>query len=160
MDRTVLIEYADMKEEIKDLRRRIDKDEQKLNKLQSTIVMDSVACGKKGKKPLRTVRITGFPTMEAEQRKALLERRMAKLTMLETDLLEKQNEVEEYIEGIEKSELRIMFRLYFLDNLSFPKVALQMNCMFPKREIKYTDENIRKRMQRYFDNVQQCPDAK
>ena len=160
MDRTVLIEYADMKEEIKDLRRRIDKDEQKLNKLQSTIVMDSVACGKKGKKPLRTVRITGFPKMETEQRKALLERRIAKLTMLETDLLEKQNEVEEYIEEIEKSELRIMFRLYFLDNLSFPKVAIQMNCMFPKREIKYTDENIKKRMQRYFDNVPLCPDVK
>jgi len=122
--------------------------------------MDSVACGKKGKKPLRTVRITGFPKMETEQRKALLERRIAKLTMLETDLLEKQNEVEEYIEEIEKSELRIMFRLYFLDNLSFPKVAIQMNRMFPKREIKYTDENIRKRMQRYFDNVQLCPDTK
>ena len=32
-------------------------------------------------------------------------------------------QVEEYIESIEKSELRIIFRLYFLDDLSYPKVA-------------------------------------
>ena len=54
-------------------------------------------------------------------------------------------QVEEYIESIEKSELRIIFRLYFLDDLSYPKVADQMNKMFPKRRIRYTDENIKKK---------------
>lgn len=61
---------------------------------------------------------------------------------------------------IEKSELRIIFRLYFLDDLSYPKVADQMNKMFPKRRIRYTDENIKKKIQRYFENVPQCPDKK
>ena len=69
-------------------------------------------------------------------------------------------QVDEYIETIEKSELRIIFRLYFLDGLSYPKVADHMNQMFPKRCIKYTDENIRKKIQRYFENVLQCPDEK
>ena len=72
---------------------------------------------------------------------------------VEEELLEMTIQVEEYIESIEKSELRIIFRLYFLDDLSYPKVADQMNKMFPKRRIRYTDENVRKKIQRYFENV-------
>ena len=57
VDKQILIEYADMKEEIKDLRRRIQEDKKALDKLNKTVVTDSVTCGKKGKKPLRTVKI-------------------------------------------------------------------------------------------------------
>lgn len=58
MDKNILIEYADMKEEIKDLRRRIEQNKKELSRLNGQIVMDSVSCGKKGKKPLGTVKIT------------------------------------------------------------------------------------------------------
>lgn len=160
MDKSILSEYADMKEEIKDLRRRISEDQKRIDQLKRTIVSDSVTCGKKGKKPIRTVKIKGFPQVEINRRIALMERRQAKLQMLETDLIEKQLQVEEYIQTIQKSELRIMFRLYFMDDLSYPKVAMRMNQIYPKRKIKYTDENVKKRIQRYFENVPQCPDQK
>ena len=160
MDKSILSEYADMKEEIKDLRRRISADQKRIDQLKRTIVSDSVTCGKKGKKPIRTVKIKGFPQVEINRRVALMERRQAKLHMLETDLIEKQLQVEEYIQTIQKSELRIMFRLYFIDDLSYPKVAMRMNQIYPKRKIKYTDENVKKRIQRYFENVPQCPDRK
>ena len=160
MDKIILSEYADMKEEIKDLRRRISEDQKRIDQLKQTIVSDSVTCGKKGKKPIRTVKIKGFPQVEINRRVALMERRQAKLQMLETDLIEKQLQVEEYIQTIQKSELRIMFRLYFIDDLSYPKVAMRMNQIYPKRKIKYTDENVKKRIQRYFENVPQCPDQK
>ena len=160
MDKIILSEYADMKEEIKDLRRRISEDQKRIDQLKRTIVSDSVTCGKKGKKPIRTVKIKGFPQVEINRRVALMERRQAKLQMLETDLIEKQLQVEEYIQTIQKSELRIMFRLYFIDDLSYPKVAMRMNQIYPKRKIKYTDENVKKRIQRYFENVPQCPDRK
>lgn len=150
MDKSILSEYADMKEEIKDLRRRISEDQKRIDQLKQTIVSDSVTCGKKGKKPIRTVKIKGFPQVEINRRVALMERRQAKLQMLETDLIEKQLQVEEYIQTIQKSELRIMFRLYFIDDLSYPKVAMRMNQIYPKRKIKYTDENVKKRIQRYF----------
>ena len=52
---------------------------------------------------MRTVKITGLPNKELGRRKYLLENRIAKLQMLETDLLEKQIQVEEYIEKIEKA---------------------------------------------------------
>lgn len=153
MDKSILSEYADMKEEIKDLRRRITEDQKKIEQLNRLIVADSVTCGKKGKKPIRTVKIKGFPKMEIERCQALLERRQARLHMLETDLIEKQLQVEEYIQTIEKSELRIMFRLYYIDNLTWYQVAMRMNQIFPKRRIKYTEDNCWRRHKRFLENV-------
>ena len=54
-------------------------------------------------------------------------------------------QVDEYIETIEKSELRIIFRLYYIDDMSWVQVALKMNQMFPKRKVKYTENNCRMR---------------
>lgn len=155
MERNILVEYADMLEEIKDLRRRIQEDQKKINQLSQTIVSDSVTCGKKGKKPLRTVKIKGFPNMEINRRIGLLKKRKAKMMLLESDLLEKQIQVEEYIDGIDKSELRMMFRLYYLDNLTWYQVALQMNQIFPKRRIKYTEDSCRMRNKRYFEKIEE-----
>lgn len=160
MDKSVLIEYADMKEEIKDLRRRIEQNKKELYKLNDQTVVDSVSRGKKGKKSLGTVRITGRPVIAISRKEALLSKRIRRLEELEEELLELTMQVEEYIETIEKSELRIIFRLYFIDDLSYPKVAYRMNQMFPKRKIKYTDENIKKKVQRYFENVPLCPEKK
>lgn len=155
MERNILVEYVDMLEEIKDLRRRIQDDQKKINQLSQNIVSDSVTCGKKGKKPLRTVKIKGFPNMEINRRIGLLKKRKAKLMLLESDLLEKQIQVEEYIDGIDKSELRMMFRLYYLDNLTWYQVALQMNQIFPKRRIKYTEDSCRMRNKRYFEKIEE-----
>lgn len=153
MDKKILIEYADMKEEIKDLRRRIAEDKKKIEQLNKITVQDSVACGKKGNKPLRTVKITGFPQREYEKCEFLLEKRIAKLQMLETDLLEKQIQVEEYIEKIEKSRLRTMFRLYYIDNLTWEMVAMRMNYMFPKKRIPFTKDSCRIMHERYLEKV-------
>lgn len=155
MERNILVEYVDMLEEIKDLRRRIQDDQKKINQLSQTIVSDSVTCGKKGKKPLRTVKIKGFPNMEINRRIGLLKKRKAKMMLLESDLLEKQIQVEEYIDGIDKSELRMMFRLYYLDNLTWYQVALRMNQVFPKRRIKYTEDSCRMRNKRYFEKIEE-----
>ena len=155
MERNILVEYADMIKEIKDLRRRIQEDQKKIDQLSQTIVSDSVTCGKKGKKPLRTVKIKGFPNMEINRRIGLLKKRKTKLMLLESDLLEKQIQVEEYIDGIDKSELRMMFRLYYLDNLTWYQVALQMNQVFPKRRIKYTEDSCRMRNKRYFEKIEE-----
>lgn len=147
-----------MKAEIKDLRERIDKNQRELDKLNSMVVTDSVTCGKKGKKPIRTVKIQGKPTLYITKKEKALERNIARLEELELQLIDLTNQAEEYIDSIEKSELRTMFRLYFIDDLPYMKVALRMNEMFPNRKIKYNDENVKKRIQRFFENVPQCPE--
>lgn len=153
MDKTILIEYSDMKEEIKDLRRRIEKDKEELRKLNATIVTDSVTCGKKGKKPLRTVRIQGRPTMLIDEKKKALERNIARKEELELKLLDLTNQAEEYIDSIEKSEFRTMFRLYYIDDLTWIQVAHQMNQIFFKKKIKYTEDSCRMKNKRFFEKI-------
>lgn len=153
VDKQILIEYADMKEEIKDLRRRIQEDKKALDRLNKTVVTDSVTCGKKGKKPLRTVKIHGKPTMAIIRKQAAYERKIAQLELLEADLLEKQTQVEEYIQQIEKSRLRSIFRLYYIDNLTWEMVAMRMNYMFPKKRIPFTKDSCRKLHDRFLEKV-------
>ena len=152
MDKNVLIQYVEMKEEIKDLRRRIHENERELAKLENMIVTDSVTRGKRGKKPLGTVKITGRPTAAIALKQKLLKKRNDRLTALEAELLELTNQAEEYIETIPKSELRIIFRLYYIDDLTWYQVALKMNQKFPKRRIKYTEDNCRMRHNRFLKN--------
>ena len=152
VDKAILIEYADIREEVKDLRRRIEMNRREIEKLQKTTVVDSVACGKKGKKPLRTAKVEGRPVAAVSRKEQALEKKLALLEILEAKLLERQNDVEEYIQGIEKSELRTMFRLYYIDNLTWPQVAMKMNQMFPKRKEKYTENSCWKKNKRFFEN--------
>lgn len=154
MDKNVLIQYVEMKEEIKDLRRRIHENERELAKLENMIVTDSVTRGKRGKKPLGTVKITGRPTAAITLKQKLLKKRNDRLTALEAELLELTNQAEEYIETIPKSELRIMFRLYYIDDLTWYQVALKMNQKFPKRRIKYTEDNCRMRHNRFLEKLE------
>lgn len=153
MDKSVLIEYADMKEEIKDLRKRIEADRRELRKLNAMVVADTVTLGKKGKKPLGTVKVEGRPIIAISRKQKAWEKKIAQMEEMEADLLEKQNEVEEYIQQIKKSEIRIMFRLYYLDDLPWYKVAIRMNQMFPNRRIKYTEDNCKQKHKRYFDKL-------
>lgn len=154
MDKNILIEYADMKEEIKDLRRRIEQNKKELSRLNGQIVMDSVSCGKKGKKPLGTVKITGRPVTAISRKESLLNKRIRRLEELEEGLLELTIQVDEYIETIEKSELRIIFRLYYIDDLTWHQVALRMNQNFPKRKVKYTEDNCRMRHNRFLEKLE------
>lgn len=154
MDKNILIEYADMKEEIKDLRRRIEQNKKELFRLNGQVVMDSVSCGKKGKKPLGTVKITGRPVTAISRKESLLNKRIRRLEELEEGLLELTIQVDEYIETIEKSEMRIIFRLYYIDDLTWYQVALRMNQNFPKRKVKYTEDNCRMRHNRFLEKLE------
>lgn len=156
VDKVILIEYADIREEVKDLRRRIEKSRREIERLQKTTVADSVACGRKGKKPLRTARVEGRPVAAISRKERALEKKLGLLETLEAKLLERQNEVEEYIQGIEKSELRTMFRLYYIDDLTWYQVALKMNEIFPKRKVKYTEDSCWRKNKRFFENVGSC----
>ena len=141
MEKMILVEYADMKEEIKDLRKRIQKLESEIGRLENSIVTDSVSCGKKGNGLISRKRTT------LAARRALLVEREAKL-------LELMNEAEEYINSIEKSELRMMFEFYYIDDLTWYQVAQRMNQAFPKRRIKYTEDNCRMRHNRFLDEIE------
>lgn len=128
IEKHILEQYTDMQEEHKDLLRRIRRLDDQIAKMEESgyTVTDSVACGKKGKKAIKTVKVEGFPHPDYERKRALLRRYKAKLKLFEEDLLKKQIEVEEYIQSIEDSRVRRIMRYRYLDNLTWQQVAHRM----------------------------------
>lgn len=149
MDKHILIQYLEMKAEIKDIRERIKKVEREIEKLE--VVSDTVR-GTRKDGTIGPIKVTGYPTPIYDKKKKLLIRYKEKLQEKEEELLQFTIKAEEYISKIEKSELRIMARLYFVDGFTWVQVAHKMNRMFPNKKISYTDDNCRMKMNRFLEN--------
>ncbi len=148
MTKEILIQYSDVAEEVKDIRKRIEKIKKEIYNID--IVSDSV----KGTRPNGTygsIKITGYQTPRWAKKIAALDRNKELLERKEIELLELMTQAEEYIESIPKSELRTMFRIYYIDGKSWMQVAHRMNDIFPNRTPPYTEDNCRKRNARFFD---------
>lgn len=148
----ILVQYCELREEIKDLRERIDRDRRRLDQIREEGVVSDTVRGTRKDGTIGSIKITGFPMPEYEAVEAMLKKRIIKLGILEEELLEAVNAVDNYIADIPKSDLRQMFRLYYLDDLTWRQVANNMNARFPKRRIKYTEDNCRKRHDRFLEN--------
>ncbi len=148
MDKNVLIQYTDMIEEVKDIRKRILQTEKQISRIEEEgTVKDTVSGGMGG---IQHFVVEGMPVPELRRKKLLLNKRKAILIEKENELLELMNQAEEYINSIEKSELRTIFRLYYIDGMTWTQVAHRMNAMHPKRKIAYNEKNLQKRNERFF----------
>lgn len=154
MEKLVLEQYYHLREEIKDLRKRIDQGEKYLREMEEEgyQVSDSVK-GTRKDGTIGSIRITGFPLPEYERVKTMTKKRIVKLRIMEDDLLEVMNQVDDFINAIPQSDLRQIFRLYYLDDMTWLQVATNMNRRFPKKRIKYTEDSCRKRHDRYLEKV-------
>ena len=150
MDRAILVQYCDMKEEIKDIRAKI----KKLDKfLENPPIVSDTVRGTRKNGITGPIKITGIPDPMYARRRRLRERYQQLLERKEVELLELICQAEEYIQTIPKSELRIMFRLYYIDGLTWVQVAYRMNSMFPRKRIKYTGDSCRMRVNRFFEEI-------
>lgn len=154
MEKQVLEQYYHLREEIRDLRKRIDQGEKYLREMEEEgyQVSDSVK-GTRKDGTIGSIRITGFPLPEYERVKTMTKKRIAKLRIMEDDLLEVMNQADDFINAIPQSDLRQIFRLYYLDDMTWLQVATNMNRRFPKKRIKYTEDSCRKRHDRYLEKV-------
>ena len=106
MDKNVLIQYCDMKEEIKDLRRRITETEKQIWKIaEEGTVKDTVSGGMGG---IQHFVVEGMPVPELSRKKLLLNKRKAMLIEKENELLELTNQVEQYISSIFKIHISFL----------------------------------------------------
>lgn len=147
----ILIQYCELREEIKDLRERIDRDELRLQKIKEEGVVSDTVTGTRADGTIGSIKITGFPIPEYSTVKAMLKKRIAKLQIMEDELHEAVNAVDDFINAIPKSDLRQMFRFYYIDDMTWRRVATNMNKRFPNRRISYTEENCRKRHDRFLE---------
>ncbi len=150
MDKNILEQYIELKEEIQDLHDRIDRDQRRLYRIDKEGLVSDTVKGTRKDGTFGPIKITGYPIPEYNQVKNMIKKRVAKLHILEDELQEAVNAVDEFIARIPKSDLRMMFRLRYLDDKTWAAVAINMNYHFPKRKIKYTEDNCRIRHDRYL----------
>lgn len=125
-DKQKIKQYIYIKEEIADLEQRIKKDKEKLLDLENSMVTDSVTCGKKGKKPIRSVKISGFPSNEYSKRRAFLQGRIIARERYKTQQEEIENNIEEYVQSIEDAKIRLIIRYKYIDDMEWDKVAAKI----------------------------------
>jgi len=135
MTREELEEIFHIKKEIVDLEKRIERIEK-----QSTMVADAVQRGYK-----RRAIIYGVDVKRAYKLQSNYER----LKKFKIMLVDKEKEIENYIETIPFSEIRQIFRYRYLDGMNWIKVAHQMNNKYNNRD--YNDDSVRKKHDKFLE---------
>lgn len=135
ISKEILIQYTDLQQECKEVREKIERLESEIPRIEKRIkviedgelVKDKVRGGEGG---VQNFNIEGVPTVEYERKrtsllskKLLLNNRKTALEILEFELLQKTNEVEEFIASIDDSRMRRIINLRFIEKLSWNKVA-------------------------------------
>lgn len=148
INKEVLLQYCDVQQEIKDIRRRI----RELDKyLSSPHQVSDTVKGTRKDGTIGSIKVTGYPVPEHYTKERQRERYKKMLEAKEMELLDLACQAEEYIESEPRSEMRTMLRFAVIDGLTNKKVAEAMNATYPKRQIRYNEKNVTKRLQRYFE---------
>ena len=115
MPKEILVQYCELKKEIERLEKKIDDIEN--NDYGSRQVSDVVQNGYK-----RRAVITGYDYKvndKIQKLKVILQKRYDKL-------LQMQIEIEEWISSIEKSDIRQIFELRYIENMRWYQVQMEM----------------------------------
>lgn len=124
VSKEILIQYADLQEEVKELRGQIDNLERQIEKIEKEgCVKDSVKGGLGG---IQHFVVEGFPIPAIERKTSMLRNRQQMLNNREIRLLETLNEVEEFIDAIKDSHIRRLITARVIDNLTWQQVANKM----------------------------------
>ena len=126
MNKEILNQYVSLRKEIADEQRRIDQMERQIRSMvpKDRQVTDMVSKGKRGKKSLGNIKISGIGDQTAMNRKrAALRGRKAKqelrLSRLETMVCD----IEDFINQIEDSETRRIMRLFVIQGHTWKETA-------------------------------------
>lgn len=142
--KTILVQYTDLQQEIRDLRDRIDRKQRLIRQMEQEgyTVKDTV----RGSRPDGTIgpiAVEGFPYPDYSWQKSLLQQSITRMKIKQDELLELTNEVEKFIGDIPMSKTRRIFRHRYLDNMTWVQVAMRIgNGM--------TDEGCRSIHDRYL----------
>jgi hypothetical protein len=137
----ILIQYADLQKESKEIRGRIEKLEEQIERIESQgAVVDKVSGGEGG---IQSFKIEGFPYPEYSRKKTLLYARKATLSELELEIIETLNEVESFISTVKDSHMRRIITLRVVDGLTWNQVASKIG--------GNTEDSVRKAFDRFME---------
>ena len=137
----ILIQYADLQKESKEIRGRIEKLEEQIERIESQgAVVDKVSGGEGG---IQSFKIEGFPYPEYSRKKTLLYARKATLSELELEIIETLNEVESFISTVKDSHMRRIITFRVVDGLTWNQVASKIG--------GNTEDSVRKAFDRFME---------
>ena len=155
----VLKQYISLKNEVKETKEKIKSLEIQICQISKRLreievkkesVRDKVKGGMGG---IQGFQIEGLPIREYQTKKPelmmkniLLNQRKSTLEILEYELLEKTNEIERFIMGIQDSQMRRIISLRFIENLSWNMVADRIGG-------NNTEDSIRKAFERFMKKI-------
>lgn len=143
MTKTALEQYIDVKQEIREIEARIERLNNKLDRInREGNVKDAVKGGNGG---FQTFHIEGFPVAEEDEAKYLLSKNIRLLEARKAKAAELVVRVEEYLNTLDDSRMRRMISMRYIDGLSWWKVAQRMG----GRE---TEDSCKKQMERFLKN--------
>lgn len=145
MKKHILEQYVDLQGEERDLLRRIQTVSDQIQRMETDgyMVADSVTCGRKGKKPLGTHRIQGFPYPDYISKRAKLRTYKMQLELADQKLLELLSEVEKWVQDVPDSRMRKIVRYRYIDGCNWVQVAHRIGG-------DSTNESCRKACERYL----------
>ena len=124
ISKSILKQYIDLQEEIRETKERIEKTEKQIQKIEKGgTVVDSVTGGYGGN---QRYKIEGFPCAEYGKLKERLYMRKATLQSLENELMEKISEIEKFISSIDNSRIRRIISFRFIDGMTWEQVAINI----------------------------------
>lgn len=146
MDKDILVQYTDLQEEIRDIRRRAERARGQMERMETEgTVLDAVK-GTRQDGTFGSIRIEGFPYADYEKRRRSLQSYLLKLAEMEENLLELTNQAEEYINSIEDSRMRQIIRYRFIDKLTWNEVADKLGG-------NATEGSIKMAVARFFEKI-------
>ena len=151
MEKNILQDYTNAKARVKSLHKAAEKLEKKIERLEYTgygIVGDTVSRGKRGKKPLGTVKISGFPVPEYQETARQLELRKKLLKTEEMKLEKIVSEIEKFIESVNDIEMRNILSFYYIEGMTWVNVAYEMNELYKNKY--YTENSCRMKYERFL----------
>ncbi len=142
LSKETIVQYAEIREEVKDIRRKIESLESQISRMEEEgAVTDSVKGGAGG---IQNFKVTGFPYPQYSRKKTLLYSRKATLETLELDLLEAINMAEEYINSLDDPRIRRLLNLRFIEDMTYIQVARRMGR-------RATADSVRMEINRFFE---------
>ncbi len=119
--KNVLKQYTDIKTEIKDIQKDIDKTEDSIAKLiKEGTVQDKVKGGLGG---IQGFKIEGFPQKEYDKRLKILRGKLDRLAEKENNLLELKESMEQFIDAIPISRDRQILKAIFIEKQTQQEIA-------------------------------------
>ncbi len=140
----VLEQYIDLIQEKEETQKRIDKLNQRLDRINKEgNVNDAVKGGIGG---LQTFHVEGFPVADEEETRYLLSKHIRILEQRKRDIEEKVVEVEQYLNSLDDSRMRRMITKRYIEGKKWYQVSNEMGK-------QYTEDSCRMDMKRFLEKI-------